>query len=181
MISVKSGSPNLTGQLLLAHPSLYDPNFRRSIIYIARHDLANGAFGFILNRPLNEPLGSIAAANCPEELADIPLQFGGPVGLDNILFVSIDWDGFQRKLFIEYNTDPNDVNPAKAMALRGYAGWSEGQLEKELEENAWLVIDPSENGGLLACADSNTWKSLLSKISPELKLLAEMPDDPTLN
>ena len=72
-------------------------------------------------------------------------------------------------------------DPSRTIAVLGYAGWEPGQLEGELEGNSWLVQDPSESNEDLLHSTEATWKRLVSRIHPHLRLLAEMPDDPGLN
>ncbi|HEX3818298.1 MAG TPA: YqgE/AlgH family protein, partial [Chthoniobacterales bacterium] len=65
-------SPNYAGQLLVAHPSLRDPNFRRSVLFISSHDIEEGAIGVILNRPLDKQVSELVPESAPEILADVP-------------------------------------------------------------------------------------------------------------
>lgn len=173
--------PNLTGKLLLAHPNLHDPNFRRSIIYLARHDTISGAFGFIINRPTAQTFAELDLSGISPLFGDTPLYLGGPVSGDSVILVQMEWDSFLKKLAIDYTNDPDVADPSRSIALVGYAGWSEGQLEREISEGSWLILDPDDTGHLMIDADASTWKTLVAQIHPDLKLLAEMPDDPSLN
>ena len=73
---------NLTGSLLVAHPSLRDPNFRRTIVFVSQHSPEDGAMGFVLNRPIDTEVN---------ELADVPVYYGGPVDVGQMLLTSLQW------------------------------------------------------------------------------------------
>jgi putative transcriptional regulator len=176
-----SEPPNLSGKILLAHPHLHDPNFRRSIIYLAKHDPETGAFGFIINRPTTQTCETLQIPGMCSLFGDAPLYLGGPVGGDNLILVTLHWDAFLKKLSIEYTTEPANADPLHTIAIVGYAGWSAGQLEHEIGEKAWLIQDLAATGHLLLQADTSTWKTLIAQIHPHLRLLAEMPDNVGLN
>ena len=69
---------NLAGSLLIAHPNMLDPNFRRSVLFISAHDPTDGALGVILNRPLDKHVSELVSEEPPEGLADVPVFLGGP-------------------------------------------------------------------------------------------------------
>src|SRR5205085_9015696 len=83
---------NLTGSLLVAHPSLLDPNFRRAVLFISAHDPQDGALGIILNRPLDKHVGDLVTEEAPAGLADVPVYLGGPVGKDQLMFAVLEWE-----------------------------------------------------------------------------------------
>ena len=91
------GKPqNLTGQLLVAHPSMLDPNFRRSVLFISAHDAEEGAMGVIINRPLDKHVSELVTDPAPGALADVPVFLGGPVGTNQLMFAAFDWEGATR-------------------------------------------------------------------------------------
>ena len=71
---------NLAGSLLVAHPNMLDPNFRRTVLFISAHDPNDGALGVIINRPLEKQVADLVTEVPPEGLADVPVFLGGPVG-----------------------------------------------------------------------------------------------------
>src|SRR4051812_22924204 len=81
---------SLAGQLLLAHPALRDPNFKRTVILLSVHN-AEGAMGVVLNRPLNKQLGEVNAEFALSPLAGVPLYYGGPVNPEQLIIVSWQW------------------------------------------------------------------------------------------
>jgi putative transcriptional regulator len=178
---------NLTGSLLVAHPSLLDPNFRRTIVFLSHHSADDGAVGFILNRPTGKSLGQASSASVVSStLRTVPILDGGPVGADELLLASIQWRtnpeavafrGFGAVASAE-EVPPEFLNGLRA--FRGYAGWSRGQLESEIAERAWLIAPPIR--ALIEISDpERIWGDYLSTLDPIFRLYAEAPDDPTLN
>lgn len=175
------------GMLLAALPSLKDPNFRRSVLFLTMHGASAGAFGFVLNRPL----GKNAADLLPEHerralLERIPVYIGGPVGHDQLGFAGVDWDSTGRKVRVEGNLTLDEAEerledrPGSVRAFVGYSGWSAGQLEGELAQKAWAVVKPDRTS-IDPEIQGKLWFRIMSSLGPTYKLLAAAPDDPTLN
>jgi putative transcriptional regulator len=175
----------LAGSLLLAHPSLKDENFRRAVILLSSHD-ANGAMGVVLNRPLGKTLGQLTPDFALSPLASVPLFQGGPVETQQLLLcgwkMHDDGSGFQLMFGIDpaRATELVGQEGAELRGFLGYSGWTAGQLENELRHNTW-VVSPLVTELLEAEHDEALWKTILSGIGDEWKLLAEEPEDPELN
>ena len=171
---------NLTGSILVAHPSLRDPHFRRTILFLSHHSEEEGATGMVLNRPLDQKLSQIPG------LPDIPVFYGGPVEPQHLLLASLQWrDNPTIVAFRAFvgRTGEEVIDEEWLPGLRafaGYAGWSKGQLEGEIEEKAWIVIPPSRETIALPC-DVQIWKALMRQSGPLLHLLSEAPDHPERN
>lgn len=181
----EEGSQSLAGSLLVAHPNLLDPNFRRSVLFISSHEPGEGAMGVILNRPLDKHVADLVGEAPPEGLADVPVFLGGPVGKNQLMFAAFEWiDGNGLKL--NHNVNVNDVHelaeedPASIRAFVGYAGWSAGQLEAEMKQNAWILQKPSR-ADLDAARLPKLWFQIMRDLGPWYKLLSAAPDDPSLN
>ena len=182
--SSKNSAP-LTGSLLLAHPSMRDPNFRRTVVLLSAHD-AKGAMGVVMNRPLKKRLGELNADFALSPLANVPLFHGGPVQTEQLLLcawkINPDESGYQ----LMFGIDPNkamELQQEEGVQLRaflGYAGWSSGQLEGELEHHAW-VVSPLDAQIMNEKPDETLWRSILTDLDDDWKLLADEPDDPSLN
>lgn len=175
------------GLLLVAHPSLRDQNFRRSVLHLSAHEAEAGAFGLILNRPL----GKTAAELLPEHdrsdlLAQTPVYLGGPVGHDQLSFAHLRWDAagekmdFKHNLSLEELAERADEEPLSVRAFVGYAGWAAGQLENELRLNSWVLVPP-RIGAAQPGAGESLWLGIMSALGPAYKLQAAAPDDPSLN
>ena len=143
-------SENLCDQLLVAAPSLMDPNFRESMVYIASHN-PEGAMGMIVNRPIGRVLSDILEPDeLPELLYHVPLYFGGPVGNGQVLLALFEYEGASGSACCHLNPSAELIlraNQAEGLWLRafvGYSGWKEGQLEVELARNDWVLAPPEK-------------------------------------
>ena len=148
---------NLTGHLLIAMPSLLDPNFARTVTYICEHG-EQGALGLVINRPLDMDLGEVleqlALKAADPALARRPILQGGPVELQRGFVIHSaprDWESTVAVTDSIFVTTSRDIltsladgrGPAQALLALGYAGWGPGQLEEELAANAWLSVPAS--------------------------------------
>lgn len=167
-------SEDLTGMILVAAPVLRDPNFRRTILFLSQHSPEEGAVGVVLNRPME--------SRFQVESLSVELYSGGPVQPQSVLLASLQWRNSSLLAFHSFDTSdpiPEEWHPG-LRAFAGYAGWSPGQLENEIEQNAWLVLQPSEE--LISPQPrSSLWLDIMHRGGPLLRLLAEAPDDPSLN
>lgn len=150
---------NLTNHFLIAMPAMTDPFFAKSLTYVCEHN-EQGAMGIVVNRPISLTLSELfAQINMPlkpVELEDVLVHFGGPVQTDRG-FVLHDTGGpWQSTLQVNDKiglTTSRDIlqavgegqGPQHLLVTLGYAGWSEGQLEQELADNAWLSVLASEH------------------------------------
>src|SRR5256714_15427112 len=92
MRNLGDGMPlSLAGSLLVAHPNMLDPNFRRAVLFISSHDPEDGALGVIINRPLDKSVSDLVTEKPPAGLADIPVFLGGPVGRNQLMFAAFEW------------------------------------------------------------------------------------------
>jgi putative transcriptional regulator len=174
-------SRDLTGSLLVAHPNMLDPNFRRTVLFVSAHDSTDGALGVIINRPLDKQVSDLVSETPPAALADVPVFLGGPVGKNQLMFAAFEWQkGEGVKLNHNVGLEQADGQIASVCAFVGYAGWTPGQLEAELKQNAWLVKKPSRS---LLKLDRlpKLWFDIMRGLGPWYKMLAAAPDDPSLN
>ena len=176
---------SLAGQLLLAHPALRDSNFRRTVILLSVHN-ADGAMGVVLNRPLDQQLGELNADFAAGPLAGVPLYYGGPVSPDQLIIVSWQWLTAENAFQLHFGIDPENAavlvgTPGLTFrAFLGYSGWTKGQLENEMTHDTWFA-QVVEGGELEKKDGTALWRSMVGAIAPELKLLANEPDDPAAN
>jgi putative transcriptional regulator len=166
----------LSGSLLVAHPGLVDPPFRKTILFLSHHDIETGAVAYVINRPLDSAL--------PHPAGLIELYYGGPVEPDSLTIASLQWRKPQG--FVAFHTmEASELDIPQEWrdglrAFTGYAGWSPGQLESEIQQKAWLVLPPSE--ALIQMKNPGTaWAEIMKKAGPLLALLAAAPDDPSRN
>lgn len=178
-------SDTLAGQLLLAHPALREPTFKRTVILLSAHS-GEGAMGVVLNRPLDKQLGELNPEFALGPLAGVPVYAGGPVESEQLIIVSWQWLEKESAFQLHFGIEPAQAaelvgSPGVTLrAFLGYAGWSEGQLENELKHDTWLVT--TVEGEILGKSDGvGLWRQILGSIDPELKLQAGEPEDPTVN
>ena len=174
-------SDTLRGQLLVAAPILHDPNFHRTVVLVAEHG-EEGAMGLVLNRPTDTPVADALPELVPLAGED-PVYVGGPVALESVLAIAEldDPDDASELLFgtVGFVQEP-DVPVLRGRVYVGYAGWSAGQLEEELEEESWLVL-PAEPDDLFSDDADGLWSAVLRRQGGSYALLALMPPDPSLN
>lgn len=148
----------LTNQLLIAMPSLRDPNFARGVTFLCQHG-EDGAMGLMINRLSEYRLGDVLAQmNMHSEIPDVvdaPVLIGGPVQPERGFVLhtpSGEWESSFRISERVSVTTSRDIlvaiaagnGPRHAVVALGYSGWSPGQLEQELVENHWLTAPASE-------------------------------------
>ena len=180
---------SLKGRLLVASPALVDPNFHRTVVLIAEHTEEGGAMGVVLSRPSETEVAEAAPGLEPLVEPGALVHVGGPVEPGAVLVVAEFEDPgeaaavvFEGVGFMPGDSEPDDVAAAtlRARIFVGYAGWSPGQLEAELEEESWLVLDPVA-ADVFAPDAENLWSSVLARQGGALSLLARMPPDPSMN
>jgi putative transcriptional regulator len=181
-----SSSLSLAGSILVAHPGLLDPNFRRSVIFLSANDPEEGSFGVVLTRPAGRKVSDLLTTQEIGALGHIPVLIGGPVSTDQLIFATFEWHPDTQRMDSKHHVAIEEAEAAlKApntvvRAFVGYAGWSKGQLETELAQHAWLVAKPDRH--ILGVARSATlWRDTLSPFGPQFRLAAEAPDDPSRN
>ncbi|MGW7084036.1 YqgE/AlgH family protein [Streptomyces sp. NPDC054871] len=190
---------SLTGRLLVATPALADPNFDRAVVLLLDHD-EEGSLGVVLNRPTPVDVADILEGW--GDLAGAPgvVFQGGPVSLDSALGVAvipgedapaprpgrgepIGWRRVHGAIgLVDLDTPPELLAPAlgSLRIFAGYAGWGPGQLEDELAEGAWYVVE-SEPGDVSSPDPERLWRAVLRRQRSELAMVATYPDDPSLN
>jgi putative transcriptional regulator len=182
----------LKGALLVATPQLADANFERAVILMLEHT-DDGAVGVVLNRPstidFNDPLPDWYgyAAYPPVVFVGGPVSQGSAIGLARATAPEpATTDGFTQVLgpigTVDLALDPAEVGVAleEVRVFSGYAGWSGGQLEGELDEAAWWVVDSQPDDAMCAEPD-DLWRDVLHRQSDMLALFANFPHDPALN
>ena len=177
---------SLEGALLVAHPSLLEANFRRTVVFLACHN-DDGTLGFVINRPTDKRVRDLL----PDKdemgaLGDVPVYLGGPVGQNQLVIAAFHWKpegeaiGCEHSVSIERASDLMHESQSLVRAFVGHAGWAKGQLESELASSAWIVeqaahemLEPKRCGGL--------WRGIMRGLGPQFRLEADAPDDPSQN
>lgn len=181
---------SLAGKLLVASPALIDPNFWRTVVLIVAHSEDDGAVGTILNRPLD-----VGAAEFVEPWASylaVPaaVYSGGPV--QRAVAIGLAYrpetpptDGWEPVLdgigFIDVGMDPEDVpNVEQARVFSGYAGWTRGQLEMEVDIGSWFVVEATYDDAF-GSEPEGLWRTVLRRQRDRVAFFADFPADPRAN
>ncbi len=178
------------GKLLVSEPFMLDPNFKRSVVFLAEHD-EEGSIGFVLNQPMQLQLNDVMPPDFPKFAAD--LYVGGPVGQDTLHYVHslgkqltgsneimegvfLGGDLESLKVLI---TD-NAIAKEQIRFFIGYSGWDSGQLDKELEENTWLV-SITDATHIFSNELGDLWKHTVRNMGNRYRHIANFPEEPIWN
>ena len=173
---------NLAGQFLLAMPGMGDPRFERSASYMLAHD-HEGAMGFIVNRPTDGlTLGEIAS-NLPRSVSEtglrnLPVFVGGPVQPENgfVLYSTDTRPADGEPVSVTQSLDilvqaAEGKGPQHMRLVLGYAGWGPGQLENEIQDNAWLIVE-ADIRDVFAVNTKALYKNLIGKLGIDFAMLS---------
>jgi putative transcriptional regulator len=182
--------PPVTGSLLISEPFMMDPNFKRSVVLLSEHN-EEGTVGYVLNQKSDFLLKDLV----PDfEGATNPVYVGGPVGNDTLHFIhrcydkmlsgteianGIYWGGNYETLKLLINN--HEIEENEVMFFVGYSGWDVGQLDKELEQNSWLVTNKYSVDLLFADEEENLWKDIVIGLGPKYAHIVNFPENPLWN
>lgn len=184
-MTIKSTFKN---QLLIATPSLRDPNFHQAVIYLCEHN-EDGAMGLIINKPspmkLGEILQQLKIEAASKEIEQHPVLIGGPLQQDQGFVIHTqhlpetdenDKDVIQDNLTVSSTRDvlaafAKGKGPKKILIILGHAAWDAGQLEQELAENAWIVT-PTDSDILLNVPFNQRWRAAAALIGLDIDRLS---------
>jgi putative transcriptional regulator len=175
------------GHLLIASPSLLDPNFRRTVVLVTEHTM-EGAAGLVLNRPSPVEVADVVPALEPLVDDGEQVWVGGPVQPEAVLVLGefVDPEDAAVPLFGSLGfpslEEPEEVVPAttRRRVFAGYAGWSAGQLEGELERDDW-ILEPAQPDDAFTDDPEQLWQDVLRRKGGVYELVARMPENPSLN
>jgi putative transcriptional regulator len=178
------------GHLLIAEPAIIgDLSFNRSVILLADHN-KEGSVGFIINKPLKYTINDLI----PEIKANFKIYNGGPVEQDNLYFIhnipelisnsveisnGIYWGG-------DFETTKELINSGKinkdnVRFFLGYTGWDENQLEKEMDNNSWIIAKNSYENKIIGKSTTHFWKEKIIELGGEYIIWSNAPENPYLN
>ncbi len=177
------------GGLLISEPFLPDPNFERTVILICEHN-EEGSVGFVLNKP-----SILKFDEAVEDIEVFPetLYVGGPVQQDTLHFIhrsselegsiqindDLYWGGNYEQLTAMINN--RMIDPRDFKFFLGYSGWSPGQLEEELKQKSWIVVNNATAEQVFDIQPDVLWKRVLNNLGGKFKIISNFPVDPRMN
>lgn len=192
---------DLTGYFLIAETDLHDPNFFRTVILIISHN-DEGAFGLVLNRRSEVTLGEVVETYEESTIREVPIFVGGPVQQNYLFVLHSGLPGASTSELAEFPADGITFEPSfqhvadflesesyqslteaerpTVHLYAGYSGWGPGQLERELEEGAWL-IHPADADIVFNENPEEGWRDALSSKGSFYRIVAQTGFKPSLN
>ena len=177
------------GRLLISEPSMFDSNFKRSVLLITEHN-HNESIAFILNQPTKIKIHDLFE-DFPS--FDANVHVGGPVEKNTLNYIHSLGDKIDNSIPISDNLywsgnfetlkkliKNKEVNATEIRFFVGYSGWNPGQLEHELSEKSWIVCNKNVKH-LLHINDKHMWRDFIKKMNKEYAIWSNMPEDPELN
>jgi putative transcriptional regulator len=176
------------GQLLIAGPTLGDPNFWRTVVLIVEHN-ADGALGLVLNRPSETKVGEVVPELIELVDPDEEVLVGGPVQQSAVIVLA-EFEDPSDAALIAFDdvgilgtggeAEPLGAGVRVARAFAGHAGWGPGQLDDELERGDW-ILEPARRSDAFETNPRELWPSVLTRKGGNYALIARMPADPSMN
>ena len=179
---------SIRGQLLIAGPTLGDPNFWRTVVLIVEHN-DEGAFGLVLNRPSETTVAEAVPQLSELVDPDLDVLVGGPVQQSGVIVLAEFEDpadaamiAFEDVGIVGTTSEVIETSTGvrSARAFAGHAGWGPGQLEDELERGDW-ILEPARRADAFTADPSELWPVVLTRKGGSYALMARMPADPSLN
>jgi len=178
-----------TGTILLSEPFMMDPNFKRAAVLLVDHG-EDGSIGFVLNRESDVRIDELVE-DFPE--FDAPVYVGGPVGRDTVHYLhrrgdllegsdpvvkGVWWGGDYERL--KFLVRHELISPRDVRFFVGYSGWSEDQLEEEMEHGSWVTAKMDPNY-LFKSSPDTLWSQVMDHKGNAYSVIADMADDLKLN
>ena len=177
------------GEILVARPLLNDGNFKRTVILLAEHN-KYGSLGFVMNKPMFLTLKDVVqnAKDLP-----LPVYYGGPVAQNQLFYVHTAGKLISESVHISQNyywsgNFSEIVEALKSKTITsdqirffiGYSGWGAGQLEEEIQQQAWANLD-SYTSELINKHPDDIWPEQVSRLGDNYKVFANLPEEPSMN
>ncbi len=177
------------GTFLVSEPLIADAIFRRSVLFLAEHGGGDESFGLIVNKPTDLKISEIADEfkNC-----DLPVYIGGPVDSNHLFFLhtigfisgsyevtdGVYWGGDLNEIKLMIHS--GEINETNFRFFLGYSGWMKNQLETELKEESWLVLN-SNKRDIFSEKPDNLWKDLILSFGNKYNNWLNIPINPQHN
>jgi putative transcriptional regulator len=179
---------SVRGKLLIAGPTLLDPNFWRTVVLIVEHT-EDGAIGLVLNRPSETTVGEAVAQLDELVDPDDQLFIGGPVQPSSVIVLARFEDPSEAAMIAFEDIgvlaaggalEDAGAGVRSGRAFVGHSGWGPGQLDGELERGDW-ILEPALRGDAFSAEPDELWSDVLTRKGGSYALIARMPPDPSVN
>lgn len=172
---------SLAPVLLVSMPQLVDPNFSKTVVLLAEYN-ADGAFGLVVNRRMDEPAATIVTADEPLDIhPDLHLHTGGPVEPTRAWILTgredLDPEALELSEGVYLSASPTLVRKTletppdpNVRMIVGYAGWGAGQLDVELAQGSWLLA-PVQQDLLFQTDADKMWETAIRRLGAEPSML----------
>ena len=179
-----------SGSILVSEPFLSDDYFSRSVIFLCDHNV-NGSFGFILNKFVDTDISEFV-----EDFPSIKtkISIGGPVDMSNLFYIHTLGEEINGSIptsnGIYIGGDFKDVkrilnedieNGKQIRFFIGYSGWDKAQLDSELKEKSWIVLNSIESKQILDLSSEDIWKDLMENMGGKFEIMSKFPVNPSDN
>ena len=177
------------GKFLISEPFMEDNFFKRSVVFLCDHN-EDGSFGFVLNNILSINMKDVMEGF---EECEFEVGFGGPVNSSNLYYIHTLGDLIEDSIKIQDGLytggnfekiqtliNTGIITKDQVRFFLGYSGWTAGQLDNEIADSAWIVAE-ANNASIINSKDKNLWKTLLDEMGGKFKVIANFPEDPSLN
>ena len=168
------------GSILIAEPFADDDYFRRSVIFICEYN-EKGSFGFVLNNFLDIDINELSEEEIDMDINNLFYlhtygdEIPGSYKVTDLLYLGGDYKTLMRKLKQEKHPEN------RARFFLGYAGWTEHQLDREIEDKSWAVIYPHDLDDIMDTSRDNIWNIMLESLGGKYKLFSHFPINPSNN
>ncbi len=189
-IAFQNTLPPAKGRILISDPFAGDDFFERSVVFLCEHS-EEGSFGFVLNNLVEINLQEL---NASFPYLEIALSTGGPVETESLFFIHTLNGELNLSTFISngisiggdfkqlYETISEEhISKNQIRFFLGYSGWSAGQLEEEIEQNAWVVADVNDANEIMQIHQPDAWKYFMEKLGSKYKIMTDFPINPNDN
>jgi putative transcriptional regulator len=171
----------LAQHFLVAMPTLNDPTFKKSVVYVYEHN-EKGAMGMVINKPMQINLGNIlkhlGIDSIKDDVITLPVLMGGPVGQEHGFILYQAAKKKQKSIEITASKDmleriATGKGPNDFLVTLGYAGWTSGQIEQEVARNDWLIV-PADPTILFTTPIGQRWQGAAQLIGVDINQISSL-------
>ncbi len=178
------------GGILISEPFMNDDYFSRSVIFLCDHS-EEGSYGFVLNKYITNEISEVVDGF---PAINTKISLGGPVDTSNLFYIHALGEEIPNSiptahgLYIGGDFEAIKAlltaDPKKAQKIRffiGYSGWSQNQLQQEIDEKSWVILNKVPEKYILDTSNKDIWKKIMEQMGGKFKIMAKFPKNPSDN